>query len=87
MKGKSSWSCIDVFNRFICEITVLKITLTDAEGGLLKSLKEELVDFVDLSRTLMEQRNIHFKTTIPQGHYEHGKIKKKIHLLQESLEC
>ena len=34
----------------------------------------------------MKQRSVHFETAVPQGHYQHGRIGKKIHLLQESLE-
>ena len=34
----------------------------------------------------MKQRSIHFETAVPQGHYQHGRIEKKIHLLQETLE-
>ena len=52
----------------------LKASLTDTEGGLLKSLKEGLIDLVDLSGTLMEQRSIHFETAVPQAHYQHGRI-------------
>ena len=86
LEGKKTQSCIKAFNRFFYETAVPKIVLTDAEGGLLKSLKEGLIDLVNLSGTLMEQRNIHFETAVPQGHYQHGKIEKKIHLLQESLD-
>ena len=76
MEGKDTQSCIEAFNRFFCETAVLKIILTDAEGGLL----------IDLSGTLMEQRSIHFETAVPQANYQHGRIEKKIHLLQESLD-
>ena len=86
MEGKNTQSCLEAFNRFFCETAVPKIILTDAEGGLLKSLKEGSIDIVNLSGTLMEQKSIHFETAVPQGHYQHGKIEKKIHLLQESLD-
>ena len=86
MEGKDTQSCIEAFNRFFCETAVPKIILTDAEGGLLKSLKEGLIDLVDLSGTLMEQRSIHFETAVPQANYQHRRIEKKIHLLQESLD-
>ena len=77
MEGKDTQSCIEAFNRFFCETAVPKIILTDAEGGLLKSLKEGLIDLVDLSGTLMEQRSIHFETAVPQANYQHRRIEKK----------
>ena len=58
----------------------------DAEGGLLKSLKEGEVDLVDMQGVLSKERSIHFEVATPQAHYQHGKIEKKIHLPQESLE-
>ena len=85
LEGKSTASCISGFNRFFSETTVPKIILTDAEGGLLKSLKEGEVDLVDMQGRLSKERSIHFEVTTPQAHYQHGKIEKKIHLLQESL--
>ena len=60
--------------------------LLTQKGGLLKSLREASIDIIELSGTLTKQRKIHFKTAVSQGHYQHGKIEKKIHLLQESLE-
>ena len=86
LEGKSRASCISGFNRFFSETTVPKIILTDAEGGLLKSLKEGEVDLVDMQGVLSKERSIHFEVATPQAHYQHGKIEKKIHLLQESLE-
>ena len=40
MEGTKIRLCIEAFNRFLCEISVPKIFLTDTEGFLLKSLKE-----------------------------------------------
>ena len=86
IEGKNTESCLSGFNRFFNETSVPKIILTDAEGGLLKSLKEGEIDIQDLQGTLSTERNIHFEVATPQAHYQHGKIEKKIHLLQESLE-
>ena len=86
LEGKSTASCVSGFNRFFCETTVPKIILTDAEGGLLKGLKEGEVDLVDMQGTLSKEKGIHFEVATPQAHYQHGRIEKKIHLLQESLE-
>ena len=86
LEGKSTARCVLGFNQFFSETTVPKIILTDAEGGLLKSLNEGEVDLMDMQGRLSRERNIHFKVATPQAHYQHGKIEKKIHLLQESLE-
>ena len=81
LDGKSMASCISGFNHFFSETTIPKIILTDAKGGLLKSLKEGEVDLVDMQGRLSKERSIHFKVATPQAHYQHGKIEKKIHLL------
>ena len=86
LEGKSTASCVLGFNQFFSKTTVPKIILTDAEGGLLKSLNEGEVDLMDMQGRLSRERNIHFEVATPQAHYQHGKIEKKIHLLQESLE-
>ena len=86
IEGKDTGYCLDGFNRFFCETTVPKIIFTDEEGGLVKALKEARVDIVDLAGNLAMQKGIQFQTVVPQGHSAHGKIEKKIHLLQQSLE-
>ena len=86
IEGKDTGFCLDGMNRFFCEITVPKFMFTDEEGGLIKSLKYGRVDILDLSGTLSRQRGIHFDTVVPQGHSAHGRIEKRIHMLQLSLE-
>ena len=77
---------MDGFNRFFCETTVPKIVYTDAEGGLLKALNEGEVDLVDMAGNMKLNNGILFETCVPQGHSAHGKVEKKIHLLQQALE-
>ena len=85
IEGKDTGFCLDGFNRFFCETTVPKIVYTDEEGGLVKALREAEVDIIDLAGNLSKV-GIQFHTCTPQGHYAHGKVEKKIHLLQQSLE-
>ena len=85
IEGKDTGFCLDGFNRFFCETTVPKIVYTDEEGGLVKALKEAEVEIIDLEGNLTK-RGIQFETCTPQGHSAHGKVEKKIHLLQQSLE-
>ena len=86
IEGKSAEYCMDGFNRFFCETTVPKIVYTDAEGGLLKALKEGEVDLINMAGNLRTNNGILFETCVPQGHSAHGKVEKKIHLLQQALE-
>merc|ERR1719233_2627379 len=86
IEGKSAGYCMDGFNRFFCETTVPKIVYTDAEGGLLKALKEGEVDLTDMAGNLKAKHSILFEICVPQGHSAHGKVEKKIHLLQQALE-
>ena len=86
IEGKSAEYCMDGFNRFFCKTTVPKIVYTDAEGGLLKALKEGEVDLTDMAGNLRTNNGILFETCVPQGHSAHGKVEKKIHILQQALE-
>ena len=65
LEGKSTASCISGFNWFFNKTTVPKILLTDAEGGLLKSLNEGEVDLMDMQGRLSRERNIHFEINTP----------------------
>ena len=86
LEGKNTQACLDGFSGFFCDATVPKIILCDAEGGLMKCLKEGVISLRDLSGNLMKNQSVHFETVVPQGHYQHGKVEKKIHQLQESME-
>ena len=86
IEGKDTAFCLDGMNRFFATTTVPKIMYADEEGGIMKALREAEVDIVDLAGTLSRQRGIIFETAPPQGHSAHGRIEKRIHMLQESLE-
>ena len=86
VEGKDAGFCMDGMNRFFMETTVPKIIYSDEEGGLVKALTDGRVDLVDLAGTLSRQRGISFITVVPQGHSGHGRIEKRIHMLQQSLE-
>ena len=77
---------MDGFNRFFCETTVPKIIYPDLEGGLVKARSAREVDIVDLSGTLVRQRGVKFVPAVPQGHASHGRIEKRIHMLQMALD-
>ena len=86
IEGKKTDAILQGFTRFFCEGSVPAICYPDEEGGLMKALSEGEVDMVDLAGTLSRQRNIKFVPVVPQGHSAHGKVEKRIHMLQQSLE-
>ena len=86
IEGRKTGYCLDGFNRLFSEIAVPKICYPDLEGGLIKALSEGEVDMVDLSGALSRQRGIKFVPVVPQGHSAHGRVEKRIHMLQQSLE-
>ena len=86
IEGKDAAFCMDGMNRFFMETTVPRFIYSDEEGGLVKALTHGKIDLVDLAGTLSRQRGIKFFTVVPQGHSGHGRIEKRIHMLQQSLE-
>ena len=86
IEGKDAGYIMDGMNRFFMETTVPKLIYSDEEGGLVRALKHGRVDLVNLTGTLSRQRGIRFETVVPQGHSGHGRIEKRIHMLQQSLE-
>ena len=86
IEGKHTNACLEGITKFLCETTVPKVFLIDEDGGLVKSIKDREINYRDLQRRLIEQKSIHFKTIVPQGHYGHGKVERKIGMLQESFE-
>ena len=86
IEGRKTGHCLDGFNRFFCESAVPKFVYTDEEGGLMRSLEQGEIDLQDLSGVLSRQRGIEFQPVVPQGHSAHGRIERKIQMLQKSLE-
>ena len=86
IEGRKTGFCLDGFNRFFCETAVPKIVFTDEEGGLTRSLAHGEINLVDLSGILSRQKGIEFVTVVPQGHSSHGRIERRIQMLQKSLE-
>ena len=86
IEGRKTGFCLDGLNRFFSETAVPKIIYTDEEGGLLRGLAHGEVDLVDLSGVLSRQRGVEFVTVVPQGHSGHGRIERRIRMLQQSLE-
>ncbi len=73
------------FNRLFIECCVPKMIFCDKEGGLMKALNEGELDLMDLQARLSHEQGIRFETCPFQGHNAHGRIERRIRLLQEAF--
>ena len=86
IEKKDTEAVLDGLTRFFCETSVPKICYPDQDGALMKALSEGEISILDLQGRLHRERGILFETCLPQGHYQHGRIERRIKMLQESLE-
>ena len=86
IEKKDTEAVLDGLTRFFCETSVPKICYPDQDGALMKALNEGEISILDLQGRLHRERGILFETCLPQGHYQHGRIERRIKMLQESLE-
>merc|ERR1712105_82586 len=66
-------------------LSIAVIIYPDAAGSFLKALRRGEVELSDLEGKLSREQGIKFRTCPPQGHSAHGKVERKIGLIQESL--
>lgn len=85
VEGLDAGNILDDLNRFFAESCVPTVMFPDAAGGMVKALTRGEVDLGDLSGRLRRERGIKFETCPPQGHSAHGKVERKIRLIQESI--
>ena len=76
---------LDGLNRFFCECSVPKIMYPDMDGTLMKALTLGEMSLVDLQGRRWKERGIQFSTCLPQGHSSHGRIERRIRMIQETL--
>ena len=86
IEKKNTAAVLDGLNRFFCEVSVPKICYPDQDGALMRALTHGEVNLVDLQGNLSRERGIKFETCLPQGHYAHGRIERRIRMIQESIE-
>ena len=86
IEKKDAGAVLDGLNRFFCEVSVPKVAYPDKDGALMRALTHGEIDLVDLQGRLYSQRGIHFEICLPQGHYSHGRIERRIRMIQESLD-
>ena len=84
--GKKTCNVLDAMNRFFHEESVPKIFHIDKDGALIKALSEAEIDVRSLDGFITKEKGIAFKTCSAQGHSAHGRIERKIKMLQEAFE-
>ena len=84
--GKSTACVIDALNRFFSEMCVPKVFHIDKDGALMKALSEGQIEILSNSGIVAQQRGIIFQHCPPQGHNAHGRIERRIKMLQEAFE-
>ena len=52
----------------------------------MKALHDGEIDVQDMQGRLHGERGLYFETCLPQGHYQHGRIERRIRMLQDSLQ-
>ena len=77
---------MDGLTRFFNECSVPKILLPDADGAMMEALRDGVIETSDLEGSLAVEYGIAFETCLPQGHWEHGRVERRIRMLQESLD-
>ena len=84
--GKKTEHVLDVFNRFFHEACVPKICFPDKDGALMKALTEGQQELLDKNGAISRERGITFLTCAAQGHNAHGRVERRIRMIQECLE-
>ena len=86
IEKKTTEAVLDGLSRFFNECSVPKVMLPDADGALMEALREGTIELSDLEGTLSIENGIIFEECLPQGHWEHGRVERRIRMLQETLE-
>ena len=86
IEKRDTGAVLDGLNRFFHEVCVPKVCYPDKDGAIMKALRDGEIDILDMQGRLHRERGIYFETCLPQGHYQHGRIERRIRMLQESLE-
>ena len=84
--GKNASNVLDALNRFFHEMCVPKIFFVDKDGALMKCLKEGELEVLSNSGVIAQERGIHFETCASQAHSAHGRIERRILMVQEAFE-
>ena len=86
IEKRDTGGVLDGLNRFFNETSVPKIMYPDQDGAFMKALSKGEISLLDLQGNLHRERGIMFEYCLPQGHYQHGRIERRIRMLQECLD-
>ena len=86
IEKKTTEAVLDGLSRFFNECSVPKVMLPDADGALMEALRDGVIEMSNLDGTLSVEYGIQFEVCLPQGHWEHGRVERRIRMLQETME-
>ena len=84
--GKSTSNVVDALNRFFVESCVPKVMYIDKDSAFIKALTDGQIELLSSDGVISRERGIVFETCPAQGHNAHGRIERRIKMLQEALE-
>ena len=84
--GKSASHVLDALNRFFAECCVPKVFFIDKDSALIKALTEAQIEVLSNDGVISRERGITFQTCPAQGHSAHGRIERRIKMVQEAFE-
>ena len=84
--GKATDNVLDALNRFFSEACVPKIMYIDKDSALVKALSEGELELLSNDGVLSVEKGIRFETCPPQGHNVHGRIERRIGMVQVAFE-
>ena len=84
--GKSTSNVVDALNRFFAESCVPKVMYVDKDSALIKALIDGQIELLSSNGVISRERGIVFETCPAQGHNAHGRIERRIRMLQEAFE-
>ena len=84
--GKATDNVLDALNRFFSEACVPKIMYIDKDRALVKALSEGELELLSNDGVLSVEKGIRFETCPPQGHNVHGRIERRIGMVQVAFE-
>ena len=86
IKKKDTAAVLDRCSRFFNEAGVPKVMFPDDDGALTRAFTLAEISLTDFSGTLYRQKGIHIELCPPQAHSAHGRVERRIRMLQESLD-
>jgi len=84
--GKATGNVLDVLNRFFAEACVPKLFFIDKDSAFVKALSEGELEVISVDGSVAHERGIMFHTCPAQGHSAHGRVERRIKMVQEAFD-